>query len=182
MSRLLNKALANSSLRDQDLAKAFGYGAPFSATYRSWLHKTGVIELRFPIVLTSFGEIILNKDPDFSKAPTLWYFHQQLTEHPDRAEAWHFFMGEFRLTSRRFSMTDLRDGLVMKLSAHDPTHFGPQSKMIPVIARKLLECYTSDAGLGSLKLLHTVGTGMYEFSDEASTSTFATPEGLGQAY
>lgn len=182
MSRLLASALDHPTLRDQELAKPFAYGAPFASAYRSWLHKSGVIELRFPIVLTRFGEVIREKDPTLCKYPTLLYLHQQLTNHPTRAEAWNFFMGEFRSSNPRFSVAHLRDGLVMKLSAHDATHFGPQSKMIPVIARKLLECYTSDAGLGPLNLLTALGTETYEFSEQVSTSTYAKPSELKRAY
>lgn len=183
MSRLLGSALENPTQRDKELAKPFGYGAPFASAYRSWLHKSGVIELRFPIVLTGFGEVLVKKDPAFQKMPTLWFLHQQLTVDPTRAEAWHFFMGAFRaMSSTTFSSADLRNGLVMKLSAHDAKHFGPQSKMIPVIARKLIECYSSEDGLGRLELLTKTVDGSYAFSEKSVPEGFATPQSLADAY
>ncbi len=182
MSCVLKAGLENPTYRDAELAKPFGYGAPFASAYRSWLHKSGVIELRLPITLTNFGEVLCLRDPDFFKAPTLWYLNQQLTTDPVRAEAWHFFMGEFRSLHPRFSVTDLRNALVMKLSAHDAKHFGPKSKMIPVIARKLLECYTAEAGLGDLKLLRSASGETYEFSNGSEIIAFATPTELADAY
>lgn len=182
MSRVLASALDHPAHRDKDLAKPFGYGAPFSAAYRSWLHKSGVIELRFPITLTPFGEVLREKDPGFCKKPTLWFFHQQLTADPDRAEAWNYFMGEFRALGSQFSLADLRNGLVMKLSAHDAKHFGPQSKMIPVIARKLLECYTSNDGLGSLNLLKAKNDGSFEFLRTKPEPVFSAAKDLAKAY
>ena len=182
MSRVLDGALKHPAHRDKELAEPFGYGSPFASAYRSWLHKSGVIELRFPITLTRFGEILREKDPGFSKVPTLWFFHEQLTSDPDRAEAWHFFMREFRSMGTRFSAADLRNGLVMKLSAHDAKHFGPQSKMIPVIARKLVECYTTDVGLGPLGLVKSRSDGSFEFSNEEPEKEFSSIESLVQAY
>ncbi|MEM8971852.1 MAG: DUF4007 family protein [Pseudomonadota bacterium] len=181
MSDILKTGLQNPTYRDGELAKPFGYGAPFASAYRSWLHKSGVIELRLPIVLTDFGEVLRLKDPGLCEVPTLWYLHQQLTTDPFRAEAWHFFMGEFRSLHPRFSLTDLRNALIMKLSAHDAKHFGPQSKMIPVIARKLLECYTAEVGLGGLELLKPASGEFFEFSDRTET-TYSAPKELSGAY
>lgn len=141
-----------------------------------------MIELRFPITPTPFGEVLREKDPGFRKEPTLWFFHQQLTADSERAEAWNYFMGEFRATSSQFSLADLRNGLVMKLSAHDAKHFGPQSKMIPVIARKLLECYTADGGLGPLGLVKSHADGSYEFSSKRPGRVFSTVADLRNAY
>ncbi|WP_367396949.1 DUF4007 family protein [Ruegeria atlantica] len=182
MARVLDIALNHPAHRDEELARPFGYGAPFSSAYRSWLHKSGVIELRFPITLTRFGEVLREKDPGFSKEPTLWFLHEQLTADPERAEAWNFFMGEFRSMGSRFSVSDLRNGLVMKLSAHDAKHFGPQSKMIPVIARKLLECYTSQAGLGPLGLVNTLSNTTYEFTSVEPKVEFSSTDDLTRAY
>lgn len=179
---ILKAGLENPTHRDAELAKPFGYGAPFASAYRSWLHKCGVIELKLPMTLTDFGKVLCMNDPGFCKAPTHWYLHQQLTTDPVRAEAWHFFMGQFRSKNARFSVTDLRNALVMKLSAHDATHFGPHSKMIPIIARKLLESYTSQLGLGPLKLLKPASDKTYEFSGELKEIVFSTPIELADAY
>ena len=42
MSGILQIALGDSDLRDQEIAERFGFNAPFTARYRSWLHKTGM--------------------------------------------------------------------------------------------------------------------------------------------
>ena len=49
MAGVLQGALAKPKISDKELAKPFGYGAPFSQRYRSWLHKTGITELGLPL-------------------------------------------------------------------------------------------------------------------------------------
>lgn len=182
MSQLLEVGLANPLHRDKDLARSFGYGAPFAAAYRSWLHKTGIIELRFPMTLTSFGEVIRRNDLKLNEKTTLLFMHQRLTDQSQRAEAWHFFMGEFQEANPLFTKEDLRQALSMKLSAHDATHFGPESKMIPIIVRKLLECYTSDTALSSLGMLEKVDQQIYEFANTAHSPTYNSPKELEAAF
>jgi|GEM_PF-6947183 len=46
MAALLKLALENPNMRDKELAAPFDYGAPYARIYRSWLHKTGIAELR----------------------------------------------------------------------------------------------------------------------------------------
>jgi len=60
MSCILNPALDQSGVKDKQLARPFGYSAPFAAHYRSWLHKTGVIELGFPVTLTAMGAVVMD--------------------------------------------------------------------------------------------------------------------------
>ena len=175
MARLLKVGLENSSFRDKDLAASFGYGAPFASAYRSWLHKTGLIELRFPLTLTPSGQVIWKKDPALSAEATLKFMQQELTDKSQRAEAWYFFAGEFRDAHPQFTKDDLTRALIMTLSAHDATHFGPKSKMIPIIVRKLLECYTSESALGSLGVLEIKENGVFEFTDILPLPKFNTP-------
>lgn len=52
-----------------------------------------------------------------------------------------------------FTREALQMALMMKLRSHSEKHFGPDSSMNPVIARKLLECYTQEYALGELGLL-----------------------------
>ncbi len=182
MSLLLAEGLEHPEFRDKDLAKQFGYGAPFASAYRSWLHKAGIVELRFPITLTELGAVVQRMDPKFDKEPTLWLLHQELVTDPERAEAWNFFMGEFRAAHPQFSKEELRAALAMKLSAHDAKHFGPKSKMIPIIARKLLECYTSAQALGGLGLLNQRDSGWYEFSEPVTSQAFSSVAELEVAY
>ncbi|MEM7005335.1 MAG: DUF4007 family protein [Pseudomonadota bacterium] len=181
MARLLKIGLENSSYRDKDLAASFGYGAPFASAYRSWLHKVGIIELRFPITLTAFGEVIWEKDPEIKTKAALQFLNQELTDESQKAEAWYFFAGEFRETNLRFAKDDLTRALIMRLSAHDATHFGPDSKMIPVIVRKLLECYTSEAALGSLGVLTSRGDDAFEFATDVRSPQFHSPSELEAA-
>ena len=87
MAGILNKGLKNPQLKDKDLAKQFNYGAPFSARYRSWLHKCGVTHQGMPIVLTDVGAVMYKNDPKFNSNITQWSLHHQLVDDPNRAEA-----------------------------------------------------------------------------------------------
>lgn len=49
MSGLVASSLKDPTLKDKDLAKPFGYGAPFGQNYRSWLHKCGVAKMGLPL-------------------------------------------------------------------------------------------------------------------------------------
>lgn len=164
MAQLLELALANPEYSDEELAKFFGYGAPFASTYRSWLHKTGLANLRRPVTLTDLGKVVLRHDKNLSANPTLWFLHHQLSCEPDRAEAWHYFIHKFRPAHESFTTDDLRRGLIMQLSPHDMKHFGEESTMIPIITKKLLECYTSETALGPLALVQETKPGQYAFS------------------
>jgi len=164
MAQLLSLALANPEYSDKDLAKPFGYGAPFASVYRSWLHKTGLSNLRRPVTMTDLGKVVLRHDKDLSAKPSLWFMHHQLTHKPDRAEAWHFFIHKFRPAHENFTTEDLRRGLILQLSPHDMKHFGEGSTMIRIITRKLIDCYTSETALGPLALVQETSPGHYAFS------------------
>lgn len=164
MAQLLNLALTNPDDTDRELAKSFGYGAPFASVYRSWLHKCGLTNLRRPTTLTDLGAVIHENDNSLSATPTLWFMHHQLSQIPDRAEAWHFFIHKFRPAHSSFTLDELRRGLVVQLSPHSMRHFGEGSKMVPIIARKLVDCYTSASALGPLALVQETSPGHYAFS------------------
>ncbi len=165
MARLTALASKNPLKSDADLASEFGYGAPFAATYRSWLHKAGIAKLGRPFQLTDFGRVVFDNDPKFSEPATKWFFHHELTGHPTRAETWRYFFTEFRPRHPSFTKDDLMKGLVSKLRGHSEKHFGVDSKMNPVIVRKLLECYTQPSALGDLGLLQKRNDESFEFAD-----------------
>lgn len=153
MAGLLKQALNNPNYRDEELAKPFGYHAPFAQKYRSWLNKAGIIDLDFPVRLMPKGQVVWEKDPNFETLTTQWFIHWELTQSPDRAEAWHFFIHEFLPTREEFTVEELIHGLMLKLRAHSEKHFGPGSILNPVIARKLVECYTETNALGVLGIV-----------------------------
>ena len=111
MSCILNPALDQSGVKDKQLARPFGYSAPFAAHYRSWLHKTGVIELGFPVTLTAMGAVVMEHDPKFESLLTQWFLHHELVRDPERAEAWHIFANEFLPRQETFAKSELLDGL-----------------------------------------------------------------------
>ena len=182
MAGLLSSSLGDSSLRDKQLAAPFRYGAPFSARYRSWLHKTGLTRLGFPVRLTELGQVVRHFDPDLQRPTTMWLMHWELTQDPERTEAWHFFANEFLPNHESFTRQDLLDGLATKLSSHSERHFGPGSKLNVVIARKLIDCYIQPEGLGQLKLLRVVGNGFVRDVPNAQRGPWDSISALRDAY
>lgn len=158
LAGVLELALKNPKLKDKELAKPFGYGAPFAAIQRSWLHKTGLAELGLPLKFTPIGEVVRKKDPRMEKMATQWLLHHELVEDPERAEAWHFFAKEFLPQHATFTKEDLLAGLAQKLGPHSMKHFGPGSKLNQQIARKIIQVYTQPSGLGDLGLVSAEGT------------------------
>lgn len=153
MAELIQLALNNSDFKDKELAKPFGYGAPFAAIYRSWLHKTGLAQLGLPLRLTPMGKVIVEKDPTLENTKTQWFMHHELVTDHDRAEAWHFFAIEFLPKHLCFTEETLLEGLTQKLSPHSIQHFGPGSKLNKQILRKIIQVYTEKSGLGELSLI-----------------------------
>jgi hypothetical protein len=181
MAKIIEAALKEPKLKDKDLGSIFGYGAPFSSRYRSWLHKTGIIELGFPIKLTQMGNIVVNKDPDLKTRTTQWFIHHELTTDPLRAEAWYFFANEFLPSRKKFTKSELMNGLTEKLKAHDERHFGSGSPLNKVILRKIIECYTADYALGSLGIIHEKD-GKFVRGETKIKGPWETPEKLSRAY
>ena len=182
MAGILKHALADSSAKDADLAKPFGYGAPMAAKYRSWLHKTGLTESGRPLSLAPAGEVIWEKDPNLESLTTQWFIHWELTQHPTRAEAWHFFIHEFLRIHASFTRDDLLEGLTEKLRPHSEKHFGPGSMLNKVIARKLIDCYTAEEALGGLGIIQTDGKSLVRSDSGKSRGPWDSPAKLRRAY
>ena len=182
MAGVLKRALQNPMMKDGELAKPFGYGAPFAAKYRTWLHKTGLVELGLPLRLAPMGEVVWQHDPNLENLITQWFMHYELTTDPTRAETWHFFIHEFLPAHQSFTRDDLLKALMERLRSHSEKHFGPGSKMTPVIARKLIECYTEpDALAASGFLARDVNDSFRSLSPEA-LGPWSTPDELSRAY
>lgn len=91
-------------------------------------------------------------------------------------------MEEFRPLHPGFSKEELQDGLMMKLRSHSETHFGPMSKMNPIIVRKLIECYTAPTALGDLGFLRSVGEDRFAFGSPKVIGPWSAPSRLEAAY
>ncbi len=132
LSGILYNLIEKPKLTDQEIAKQFGYNAPFTQRYKSWLKKCGVIEHSIKVKLTDFGEVIYKKDPKLKKEPTLWYMHSFLANSEDNAEAWNYFYHNYLPKNESFTKPQLSDAISMKLMAHNPGHFGKNRPMIKV--------------------------------------------------
>jgi len=181
MAGILNQSLKDSKLGDKDLAKPFGYGAPFGQRYRSWLHKCGVTQMGLPMKLTPLGEIIQNHDPKLNSLTTQWAMHHELVTAPERSEAWHFFALEFLPKHQKFTKEELLEGLTEKLRPHSEQHFGPGSKLNKTILRKIIEVYTGDEGLGQLGLIRAEEDHFVRLRPK-TLGPWKTPAALEKAY
>lgn len=182
MASLLQRALANPEWRDKELAAPFGYGPTYAQRYRSWLHKTGLIQLDFPTRLTPTGSVVWEHDPGLTTTTTQWLLHWELTRDPERVETWHWFVHDFLPQHPVFSREDLLQAATTRLRSHSEKHFGDNGILTPVVVRKLIECYTQDYALGELGLLvEQQGRFVYQNPPQVS-GPWQTPEQLAQAY
>lgn len=182
MASLLQRALANPELRDKELAEPFGYGPTYAQRYRSWLHKTGLVSLDFPLRLTSMGTVIWQQDPNLEKQTTKWFLHWELTGDPERVETWYWFVHDFLPDHEVFGRNELLDAATVRLRSHSEKHFGPHGILTPVVVRKLIECYTEDYALGSLGLLRVQGNRFLYQKPEHVLGPWKTEQELRQAY
>jgi len=182
MAGVLATCLKNPSATGDEIAEPFGYKAPFTGRYKSWLHKTGLTTKGRNTELTPIGDVVWNHDPTFESPVTQWLMHHELCTDPDRAEAWHFFAHKFAPSHDSFTLEQLENGLAMKLMSHHPTHFGRGSSMIKVIARKIVQCYTQPEALGALGILTAADKKTYKVHRPSQLGPWKSPAMLGNAY
>jgi len=159
LAGILNYLIENPELNDEQIGKKYGYKAPFTKRYKSWLKKCGIIENSIKVKLTEFGKIIYKKDPKLKKQLSMWYMHSYLSSSEDIGEAWNFFYHTYLPKNKIFKKTELSDALSMKLMAHDTNHFAKNAPMIKVITKILIDSYISEAAFGPL--------GIVEFKKES---------------
>ena len=155
LAKVLKTGLDNPGFSDKQIAEPLGYGAPFAAKYRSWLHKTGLTNQKLPLQLTDIGQVVYANDPGLTHPASIAFLHHELTQ-TDRAFAWYFFVNKFLPQHTSFSREDLISALSSTIESRNLGN-GTPAKMAGIIARKLLECYTEDYSLGSLRLLKKDG-------------------------
>ena len=181
MAGVLATCLKDPRASGDEIAAPFGYKAPFTGRYKSWLHKTGLTTKGRKTELTPIGEVVWKHDPKLESSTTQWLMHHELCTDPERAEAWYFFAHDFLPNRSSFSAEELEDGLAMKLMPHHPSHFGRGAPMIKVIARKIIQCYIEPTALGSLGIVG-VGEGKtFEVKDVAPAGPWASASSLEQA-
>lgn len=154
MAFVLKGLLENPKADPNQLAKPFGYKAPFTQKYKSWLQKTGILEDIRNVEISSFGQVIVKNDPNLHSIITQWFMHHQLTSESQEAESWFFFVKEFLPSVISFSKTELAEKLGMKLMPHSVKHFSTGRPMNKVITKKLIDCYTLNEGLGALNIIY----------------------------
>lgn len=182
MAGVLASCLKNPKASGDEIAKPFGYKAPFTGRYKSWLHKTGIVASTRSMSLTPMGEVVWKNDRNLESPVTQWFLHHELCTDPERAEAWHYFAHEFLPNRKSFSLQELEMGLAMKLMAHHPSHFGANAPMIKVIARKIVQCYTLAEGLGHLGLVTALGPRNFDVNHVKAKGPWGSIEELQKAY
>jgi hypothetical protein len=182
MAGVLAASLKNPGASGDEIAEPYGYKAPFTGRYKSWLHKTGITSKGRKVRLTPMGKVVWENDPRLQSITTQWLMHHELSTDPERAEAWHYFVHEFAPKHTSFTVSDLENGLAMKLMPHHPEHFGMGSSMIKVIARKIIQCYTQPEALGELGLVSSSGGKSYKIQRVQQAGPWDSSEALEAAY
>lgn len=182
MAGVLAAGLNDPQASGDAIAAPFGYKAPFTARYKSWLNKTGLITTNKGFELTPIGKVIWTQDPTFESTVTQWLLHHELTGDPERAEAWHYFASKFIASRESFTLEDLRRGLSMKLMPHDSKHFGQDAPMIKVIARKIVQCYTGAEGLGDLEIISNINSKTFKVNQPKQLGPWGSTAALNSAY
>lgn len=158
MVGVLKAVLDDPAAKADDIARPFGYKAPFTNRYKAWLQKTGILK---GVKLTQNGKIIFENDPKLESLITQWFMHHGLTQSSSEAEAWCFFINEFLPQNNTFTRDQLEVSLGMKLMGHSVQHFSKGRPMNKTITRKLLDCYLNKDALGGLNLLKKDKEGNY---------------------
>lgn len=181
MSSILMDLIENPELNNLQIANKFGYKAPFTIRYKSWLKKCGIIKNSNRVSLTEYGNVIYEKDSKMSKEPTLWYMHSFLTSSEENAEAWNFFYNSYLPKNKNFTKPQLSDAISMKLMAHDPGHFGQNAHMIKVITKVMIDSYISDMAFGSLGII-AENKGIYERGNIKNPYTWKDAQSFTKLY
>jgi len=153
LAGVLGYIIEQPKLTDEQIGKQFGYRAPFTKRYKSWLKKCGIIENSTKVELTEYGKVIYTKDSKLKKKPTLWFMHTYLASSEDNAEVWNFFYHTYLPKNKSFTKPELSNALSMKLMPHNPSHFGNNSPMIKVITKVLIDSYISETAFGPLGIV-----------------------------
>jgi len=153
LAGILSYLINEPKLNEEEIGGKFGYKAPFTKRYKSWLRKCGILKNTIKVELTDFGKIIYKKDSKLIKEPTLWYMYNHLISSEDIAESWNYFHYKYLPKNKSFTKSELSNALSMKLMAHHPSHFGKNAPMIKVITKVLLDSYISEKAFGPLNLL-----------------------------
>lgn len=153
LSGILSYLINEPELNEEEIGGKFGYKAPFTKRYKSWLRKCGILKNSIKVELTDFGKIIYKKDSKLIKEPTLWCMYSHLISSEDVAESWIFFHFTYLMKNESFTKLDVSKALSMKLMKHNPNHFRESAPMIKTITRVLLDSYISKDAFGPLNLI-----------------------------
>ena len=153
LAGILSYLINEPKLNEEEIGRKFGYKAPFTKRYKSWLRKCGILQNSIKVELTDFGKIIYKKDSTLTKEPTLWYMYNHLISSEDIAESWNYFHKTYLPKNKSFTKSELSNALSMKLMNHNPNHFRQNAPMIKVITKILLDSYISEKAFGPLNLL-----------------------------
>ena len=180
MSGVLAALISRPGASPAEVASNFGYGAPFTGKYKSWLQKTSLLAGK---KLTPYGEVIVKHDPQLNSIVSQWFMHHQLIKNPTDAEAWYFFIQEFLPANPVFTREKLETDLGMKLMSHSVKHFSKGRPMNRVISKKLIDCYLLEEALGGLGMLKQ--SKEKEFTVQSSSKSMGpwdTPEALSAEF
>ncbi|HSR67364.1 MAG TPA: DUF4007 family protein [Acidobacteriota bacterium] len=157
MARMVGRLRRFPEATHREIGEFFGYSQAYSARYRSWLHKCGMVLPGRPFELTEWGRVVVEHDRALESQATQWFLHWELVTHPTRAQVWHRFWHDF-LDDRSFfqepQLLRYIADFLRGLSEEEPPG---DDRMARSVLNKLIESYTAPQALGQLGLVVTDG-------------------------
>ena len=123
MSGVLATSLKKPNATGDEIAEPFGYKAPFTGRYKSWLHKTGLATKGRKTVLTPVGEVVWENDPKLESLVTQWLLHYELSTDPEPGRSMALFCSSVPTQARFFQRRRARRWTGHEANAASPEPF-----------------------------------------------------------
>jgi hypothetical protein len=173
LSGMLRCIAAGQATSDDAVGSFLGVNPYMVEGLRGWLCKTGLgTGTSKQYILTPFGTLVAEHDPDLQQAGTKWLLHYYLmSQHEERAEVWYRCFNEFLTPELSFSASTLQEHVLRSLEQTPKNKAGVESD-----TKELIKTYTNPAALGELGLLVRQG------KSEIAVGSPQTPDALIAAY
>ncbi|MDP9316212.1 MAG: DUF4007 family protein, partial [Chloroflexota bacterium] len=167
LSKMVQSIATERDTSDEAIGAQLGVNPYMIEGLRGWLYKTGLGSgTSKQHVLSPFGMLVAQYDPDLRQPGTLWLLHYYLSsQHEERAEVWYRCFNEFLDPGKHFTGDELQS-YVARTNQNLPTN----KAGITSDTNELLKMYTKSTGLGELRVLVPNGAKTY------ITGSPATPD------
>lgn len=155
LSRALHACATKSPTSLSQEMTAFGVGNRKVPAYKGWLKHTGLWVPKSGI--TSFGQLVLDRDPSISDLGTRWILHYHLSRRGGKedAELWHWLFNFFLPVYDEFD-----DAHILEAAKQSDVKCD-NPEMLQSYLRIVLKSYLQIVAFGTLGILEQSGKGRY---------------------